>query len=213
MAQSLGRKIAFIGVPGSGKSTLCNAAQVALSTFDRNVAVCQEYAREFITVHGFPEHPAMQYMIFDKQHDREEMLSAKNDYVLCDSPLYFNYLYALYASNMDSEQQRKAVNKLYKKAVSNQHNRYEHVFFLPRQFKTVDDGVRHPDHTEPLEALITGFIHSHMHQWGSRFTELKSAETDPKAILHDRVRMVEEALLGKPGTYPVPSDSGELVTA
>jgi nicotinamide riboside kinase len=194
----VGKKIAFIGVPGSGKSVLCNAVQVAMSTFERNVAVCQEYAREFITIHGFPEHPSMQYMIFDKQYDREEMLACRNHYVLCDSPLYFNYLYALYAADMTNEQQRKAVNKLYKKAVSNLHDRYHHVFFLPRQFETVDDGVRAPDHTERLESLIAGFIESHKHQWGSRFSVLRSEETDPKQILTDRVRMVEETLLGVP---------------
>lgn len=171
--------------------------------------VCPEYAREYITRLGFPEHPAVQAFIFNKQLRREDMLSHSSDWLFCDSPLFFTYLYALYILDPASDQQRKIVKELYRWSVLDTLDRYEKILFLPRQFDIVDDGVRHPDHTNRLEKLIMGFVDLHSHMWKDKFVVLESKETDPKAILKDRVRMVEELLVGR--TEPV--TDAELLTA
>jgi hypothetical protein len=120
--------------------------------------------------------------------------------------VFFCFIYTLLFADIKSNQQRKICKELYRWAVLDCLDRYDMIFFLPRQFETVDDGVRNPEMTDMLERAITGFVDLHKHFWPN-FVSLESSKTDPKEILHDRVRMAKEALDGLGPTTP-PSYEG-----
>lgn len=186
-------KVAFIGVPGAGKSTVCQAMQVEIGSVDCITNVCSEYAREFITKNGQPEHLAIQSNILFKQLHREDTLSHGCNVLFCDSPVFFCYTYALMQLDPKSAQQTKIVRNLYKWAVLDTLTRYDLIFYLPRQFDIVDDGVRSPEFTESIEKNILGFLDLHKHLF-SGYHEIYSEETDPKDILQDRIKQIKRVV-------------------
>lgn len=186
-------KIAFFGTPGTGKSTVAQAVQVEMGSHDCITAVCPEYAREFITKNGQPEHIAMQQGILFKQLHREEVLSHGCNLLFCDSPVFFCYAYALMAADPTSKQQTKILRNLYKWAVLDNLQRYDMIFYLPRQFDIVDDKVRDPEATEFVEKSLLGFIDQHKHLF-KHFSEIRSEEEDPKEILKDRVKQIKREI-------------------
>jgi len=186
-------KIAFFGTPGTGKSSVAQAVQVEMGSHECITAVCPEYAREFITKNGQPEHIAMQQGILFKQMHREDTLSHGCDMLFCDSPVFFCYSYALMAAEPNSKQQAKILRNLYKWAVLDNLHRYDMIFYLPRQFEVVDDKVRDPSATEFVERSLVGFVDQHKHLF-KHFEEVISEEQDPKEILKDRVRQVKRSI-------------------
>jgi nicotinamide riboside kinase len=183
-------KVAFIGVPGAGKSTVAQAVQVEMGSHSCITAVAPEYAREFITKNGQPEHIAIQQGILFKQMHREDTLSHGVDILFCDSPVFFCYTYALLGMDPKSTQQAKIVRNLYKWAVLDNLSRYDLLFYLPRQFEIVDDSVRSPGATEFIEQGMLGFLHAHKHLF-SNYHEIVSEESDPQIILQDRVKQIK----------------------
>jgi len=186
-------KVAFIGVPGTGKSTVASLVQVEMGSHDCITAVCPEYAREFITKFGQPEHIGVQQSILFKQLHREDTLSHGVNILFSDSPVFFCYTYALLAMDPKSKQQAKITRNLYKWAVLDNLARYDMIFFLPRQFEIVDDNVRNPEFTGLLEKNILGFLDLHKHLFNS-YHEISSAETDPQLILQDRVKQIKRLI-------------------
>ena len=185
-----------MGVPGSGKSTVCQASQIELGSPSFITASCTEFAREFLTKHGEIEHIAIQIHITHEQIQREETLAQSCDLLLCDSPLYLSYIYGLMFLESVSKPQRKILKEVYGWAVLNQLQRYECVFYLPKQFEVVDDGVRNPSLSTQIEDLIHGFLQTHKHLF-KNYVEIWSDETDPAAILKDRVKKVKDYLRKK----------------
>lgn len=186
-------KVGFIGVPGTGKSTCAYAAQVEMGSHECITAVCPEYAREFITKHGQPEHVALQQSILYKQMHREDTLSHGANILFCDSPVFFCYTYALFGADPSSSQQMKIVRNLYKWAVLDNLTRYDLIFYLPRQFDIIDDSVRSPQATEHIEKNILGFLELHKHLFPN-YHEIISEESDPKDILTDRVKQIKRII-------------------
>lgn len=183
-------KVAFIGVPGAGKSTVAQAVQVEMGSHSCITAISPEYAREYITKNGQPEHIAIQQGILFKQLHRENTLSHGVNILFSDSPVFFCYTYALLGMDPTSKQQAKIVRNLYKWAVLDNLSRYDLLFYLPRQFEVVDDSVRSPEFTGVIEQGMLGFLDSHKHLF-SNYHEITSEETDPQLILVDRVKQVK----------------------
>lgn len=156
-----------------------------------------------MTKHGQMEHIAVQFHITHEQYQREETLSQSCDVLISDSPLFLSYIYGLLAMDSSSETQIKILKEIYGWSVLKQLDRYDHVFFLPRQFEVVDDGLRQVEHTEAVESAILGFLSSHKHLF-PRFSEIWSEKEDPKEILADRVTKIsailEDQLSERPAT-------------
>ena len=193
--QKSARKIGFIGVPGSGKSTVAQAVQVEMGRLDCLTAVCPEYAREFINKVGPPEHVSIQQGILFKQLNREDNLAQSCDVLFCDSLIYFSYIYGLLITDRDSLQQIKVLRNIYKWAVLDHLKRYDIIFYLPRQFDIVDDGCRAPEFNDTIEEAILGFIGLHKHLFPN-FIEIRSELSDPQEILHDRVKQIKRHVNG-----------------
>lgn len=183
-------RVGFMGVPGSGKSTVAQAVQVEMGSHDCLTAVCPEYAREFITKNGPPEHIAIQQSILFKQLRKEDTLAHGIDVLFSDSPVYFCYLYALLMADPSSKQQQKILRNLYKWGVLDHLERYDLLIWLPRQFEVIDDSVRKPEMTETIEGAMQGFVNTHKHLFPN-YVEIWSEEEDPKAILKDRVKQIK----------------------
>jgi len=186
-------KVAFIGVPGAGKSTVAQAVQVEMGSHACITAISPEYAREYITKNGQPEHIAIQQGILFKQLHREDTLSHGVNILFSDSPVFFCYTYALLAMDPSSRQQATIVRNLYKWAVLDNLNRYDLLFYLPRQFDIIDDSVRSPEFTGIIEQGMLGFLGAHKHLFSNYF-EIVSEETDPQLILQDRVKQVKRII-------------------
>jgi len=186
-------KVGFIGVAGAGKSTVAQASQVGMGSHSCITAVCPEYAREFITKHGQPEHIAIQNSILWKQIRREDTLAQSCDILFCDSPVYLCHIYGLLMLNPLSRQQTKISRNLYMWAVLDQLSRYDIMFYLPKQFEVIDDNVRDPGFTQVAEDAITGFLSAHKHLFPNYY-EIRSEFTDPQEILHDRVKQVKKVV-------------------
>lgn len=184
-------KIGFIGVPGTGKSTVARAAQIEIGNHNCITDIAPEYAREFIAKHGLPEHIAIQQGILFKQMRREDTIAHGCDVVFCDSPIYLCYIYGLLMVNPFSKQQAKILRNLYMWAVLDQINRYDILFYLPKQFEIIDDNIRVPDATSVIEATMLGFLDAHKHLFPN-FHEIRSDLEDPTDILHDRVKQVKK---------------------
>lgn len=185
------KKIGFIGVPGAGKSTVAQATQVEMGSHSCITAVCPEYAREFITKHGQPEHIALQQGILFKQMRREDTLAQGCDVLFCDSPVFLCHIYGLLMLNPLSKQQAKISRNLYMWAVLDQLQRYDIVFYLPKQFEVISDSIRVPEFTQVIEDAITGFLSAHKHLFPN-FHEIRSELEDPQEILHDRVKQIKK---------------------
>lgn len=186
-------KIAFMGIPGAGKSTVCQACQIEIGKPSFITASCTEFAREFLTKHGEIEHIGLQFHITHEQFQREETLAQSCELLLCDSPLYLSYIYGLMSLDPSSGPQRKILKEIYSWAVLNQLDRYECVIYLPKQFEVVNDGVRDPKLSAQIEDLVHGFLKTHKHLF-KNYVEIWSEETDPAAILKDRVKKIKDYL-------------------
>lgn len=135
------RKIAFIGIPGSGKTTLTRRLATELS-LNHNVEIIEEFARSYISKLGGIESVTEQFLITEKQIQREEHIKA--DILITDSPVFqgFNYLNDLIS---DSKKDSFYVTEIFKRIYEyNIESPYDIVFHIPPDIKPNKDGVR-PD--------------------------------------------------------------------
>ena len=186
-------RIALIGPPGTGKSTVSQALQVHLGSVDFLTGCVGEYARDYLVKFGSIEHIAIQQGLGYKQKRREDVQAVSYDLLISDSPVYFSYLYALMSADPHSRPQMKIVRDLYKWMVLDELHRYDCVIYLPLQFDVVNDGVRDVNATATIEPVITGFLDAHKHLF-KNYVEIRSDQTHPKKILHDRVNLIEHYL-------------------
>ena len=186
-------RIGFMGPPGAGKSTVCQALQVEMGSVDLITAVCPEEARIFISKFGQPEHIALQVSFAFKQMRREDTLAESCDVLFCDSPAYLCGVFATLMMDKSSAQQRKICRDVMKWSVIDQLSRYDAVIYLPKQFEVVDDGVRQPEYSDTIERAIDGFLNFYHTQFPNYF-EVRSACTDPQDILKDRVETIKTYL-------------------
>jgi len=186
-------KVALVGTPGCGKTSVSLALQSTMGSTSFIVSTCSEYAREYLTKYGKIEHIAIQSSIGYKQKRREDILSESCDLLVSDSPLFFCWIYAALFADPTSPPQMKIVRDLYKWFVLDVAQRYDSVIYLPKQFDVVDDGVRDPEAHVAIEDVILGFLRSHKHLFRN-YVEIRSELTEPQEILHDRTKLIKKYL-------------------
>lgn len=87
-------KVAIVGAPGAGKTTLAQGLASALKSDGYDAVYCSEYAREYITRYGALESPFEQLLIFHRQRDMEDLACRHYDVVVCDTSTWLCALYA-----------------------------------------------------------------------------------------------------------------------
>lgn len=138
------KRIGFVGVPGSGKTSTARALTAFCRQNDfKNIELVSEYARRFIAKYGNPESLTDQYRITEKQVEWEESIPLQTDLMITDSPIFIGFLYALNIRDINSRKDTMYVNDLFKRLNKlNINCRYDIIFFLPPILKPVADGVR-----------------------------------------------------------------------
>lgn len=136
------KKIAILGGPGTGKTTLCKQLDVEYSLAGYISDVCLEFARTYIARYGVPASIFEQFLLYEGQKRRENELK-HCDIIFCDNATILNYVYGLMNCDFKSDKEMYALMKLYEWAMKDLPG-YE-VFYIPREFACEKDGIRYQD--------------------------------------------------------------------
>jgi len=138
------KRIGFVGVPGSGKSSV--ARGVAAKSYDKigKIELVAEYARRYINKYGPVDNVADQYKIMQKQLEWEDAIPAADvDVMLTDGPVHMGFLYAMEIRKTNSVKDTMYINDIFKRMSRiNCPSRYEIIFHLPPLWEPSNDGTR-----------------------------------------------------------------------
>ncbi|MDD6795953.1 MAG: ATP-binding protein [Clostridiaceae bacterium] len=138
-------KIAILGGPRCGKTTLMQQLYVEMKIRDLNVGASAEYSTEYLRDKGMIETIAEQYGIYLGQLRLEEELNTF-DYAITDYATFVPYIYGRFMLG-DKERSQKEIEilkDLYVLALRDL-PKYDYIFFIPREFGYTQDGVRWQD--------------------------------------------------------------------
>ncbi|MCF8010432.1 MAG: ATP-binding protein [Clostridiales bacterium] len=142
MSKNKPQKIAVLGGPGTGKTTLCKQLDVDYSLAGYCSSVCLEFARSYISWYGPPENIFEQFLLYEGQKRRERELDYC-DIVFCDNATILNYVYGIMSCDIKSPRETYALMKLFEWAMKDIPS-YE-IFYIPREFSMNRDGIRYQD--------------------------------------------------------------------
>lgn len=132
------KKCAFLGGPGTGKTTLIKQLDVYYSMAGYVSSVCLEFARTYIIRYGPPTSIFEQFLLYEGQKQLEEELS-HCDIIFGDNATILNYVYGLMLCDFNNPREVYALMKLYEWAMKDVAG-YE-IFYIPREFAFYPDGV------------------------------------------------------------------------
>ncbi len=153
-------RIAILGGPRCGKTTLIQQLYVEMKIMGLNVGCASEYSTDYLRDKGMIESIAEQYGIYLGQQKLEEDLSSF-DYAVTDYATFVPYIYGRYMLG-DKKRTKKEIEilkDLYYLALRDL-PKYEYIFFVPREFGYSKDGVRWQDENAAAEVdnAIKGFL-------------------------------------------------------
>lgn len=143
------RKIAIIGGPGTGKTTLVKQLDVDYSLAGYNCDVCLEFARTYIVTYGVPTSIFEQFLLYEGQKQREAEFK-HCELLFCDNATILNYVYGLMSCDYANPREVYSLMKLFQWAMQDLPG-YE-IFYVPREFSLKKDGVRYQD--EEFAAML-----------------------------------------------------------
>lgn len=151
------RKVAILGGPGTGKTTLCKQLDVDYSLAGYNTSICEEFARAYIVRYGVPASIFEQFLLYEGQKRRESDLK-HCDIIFCDNATILNYVYGLMSCDFKNSKEMYALMKLYEWAMKDVPS-YD-FFYIPREFDLKKDGVRYEDEKNAvsLDKKIKNFL-------------------------------------------------------
>ena len=153
-------RIAILGGPRCGKTTLIQQLYVDLKIRDLNVGVATEYSTDYLRDKGMIETIAEQYGIYLGQAKLEDALS-EFDYAITDYATFVPFIYGRFMLG-DKKRTKKEIEilkDLYMLALRDL-PKYDYIFFVPREFGYEKDGVRWPDENlaKSIDKAILGFL-------------------------------------------------------
>lgn len=155
-------RIAILGGPRCGKTTLMQQLYVELKIRDINVGAVAEYSTDYLKDKGMIENIAEQYGIYLGQARLEEELGSF-DYAITDYATFVPYIYGRFMLG-DKERTQKEIEilkDLYILALRDL-PKYNYIFFVPREFGYTKDGVRWQDEemASAVDKAILNFLES-----------------------------------------------------
>ncbi len=182
-------RIAILGGPRCGKTTLIQQLYVDLKIRDLNVGVATEYSTDYLRDKGMIETIAEQYGIYLGQAQLEESLN-EFDYAITDYATFVPYIYARFMLG-DKKRTKKEIEilkDLYILALRDL-PKYDYIFFVPREFGYTQDGVRWQD--EDLANAIDKAILSFLEAENVRFEVITGSTKERSEKILDRVGIKE----------------------
>jgi len=135
-------KIAIMGAPSTGKTTLAKELSIhLLYRKGKQAEYIDEYARQFVAKFGLPT-IYDQFFFFEQQLKREQAISPKAEYLVTDSPFYLSYIYGSKVMDRENEKERLYFHALVERLLEHV-NDYDHVIYLPADAgRLQEDGMR-----------------------------------------------------------------------
>ncbi|WP_027631668.1 AAA family ATPase [Clostridium hydrogeniformans] len=153
-------RIAILGGPRCGKTTLIQQLYVDMKIKGLNVGMATEYSTEYLRDKGPIETLSEQYGIYLGQMLLENTLNSF-DYALTDYATFVPYIYARYMSGFKEKgiKEIEIIKDLYSLALRDI-NKYDYIFFVPREFGYKQDGIRWQDEdmAKDVDSNIKGFL-------------------------------------------------------
>lgn len=153
-------RIAVLGGPRCGKTTLIQQIYVDLKIKGLNVGAATEYSTEYLKEKGMIETISEQYGIYLGQKMLEDSLS-EFDYAITDYATFIPYVYGRFmlGDKKRTIKEIEILKDLYSLALKDL-DKYDHIFFVPREFGYKKDGVRWQDETlaKSIDDAIKNFL-------------------------------------------------------
>ncbi|AOQ24620.1 hypothetical protein MTAT_19650 [Moorella thermoacetica] len=161
-------KIAFVGPPASGKTTLALTVTAQLK-LQYNAEIAPEFARTYILQNGGIQDAFEQYLILRKQKQMEDILASRHDIVVCDSATFLCYIYARRLVDYLSDRYLNVLELIHRESLANYYNL---VFYLDAESThQINDNVR--IHTAGQLAGLGTAIRGFMDAEGIKYFILK----------------------------------------
>lgn len=155
-------KIAIIGGPRCGKTTLMQQVFVDMKIMGLDVGCIPEYSTKYLKEKGMIESISEQYGIYLGQTMIEDELS-EFDYAITDYANFLPYIYGRFmlGDKKRSDKEKEILKDLYKLAIK-VIDKYDYIFYVPREFGYEQDGVRwqNEDLAIAIDTAIKQFIDS-----------------------------------------------------
>ena len=161
-------KIALTGAHGTGKSTLAKFLKEEISKRNKIASVTPEVPRMICETVNDKEYfrrgnnsLLKQSLILLGQLIIEEQNQKGVDVQICDRTLFDHWAYSL--SLFGKEITDGNYTEVYEKFISQHCKSYDKVFYLPIEFKPLDDGIRESDEKfqSEIDELIVGLLKKH----------------------------------------------------
>ena len=155
-------RIAILGGPRCGKTTLIQQLYVDLKIRHINVGVATEYSTDYLRDKGMIESISEQYGIYLGQLHLEKALEG-HDYAITDYATFVPYIYGrlMLGDKKRTKKEIEILNDLYSLAIRDL-PQYDHIFFVPREFGYKKDGVRWQDEevAQMVDDAILNFLNA-----------------------------------------------------
>ncbi len=166
-------RIAILGGPRCGKTTLIQQLYVDLKIRDLNVGAVTEYSTDYLRDKGMIENISEQYGIYLGQAQIEDSLNCF-DYALTDYATFLPYIYGRFmlGNKKRTKKEIEILKDLYVLALRDL-QKYDHIFFVPREFGYEKDVVRWQD--EDIAIAIDKAILSFLEAENVNFTTISGS--------------------------------------
>ena len=136
------KRIAVLGGPRCGKTTLIQHLYVEMKIAGLNAGYALEYSTEYLKDKGMIETISEQYGIYLGQKKLEDELEVF-DYALTDYATFVPYIYGRFmlGNKVRSKKEIQILKDLYCLAIEDIQNN-DMIVYVPREFGYVQDGVR-----------------------------------------------------------------------
>lgn len=161
-------KIALTGAHGTGKSTLAKFLKEEIAKMNKIASVTPEVPRMICETVKDKEYfrrgnnsLLKQSLILLGQLVIEEQSRNNVDIQICDRTLFDHWAYSL--SLFGTEIKEGNYTEVYENFISQHCKSYDTIFYIPIEFKPLDDGTREGDEKfqAEIDSLITGLLKKH----------------------------------------------------
>ena len=183
-------RIAILGGPRCGKTTLIQQLYVDLKIRDINVGVATEYSTDYLRDKVMIESISEQYGIYLGQLHLEKALDG-HDYAITDYATFVPYIYGrlMLGDKKRTKKEIEILNDLYSLAIRDL-PQYDHIFFVPREFGYKKDGVRWQD--EEVAQMVDNAILNFLNAENVKYSTITGSTAERSQKILDIVGIKKE---------------------